>query len=320
MKRCARCQAAISSSELVMRARELVFHVACFTCALCHAPLSKGDHFGLREGAVLCRLHYEALPPHGGPHGGPHSPANHDGGCYSPAPPASFRTVPPSPQGMSPGGGGMPPGGLSGALPPGAAMMPMGPHGPMAGGGLPGLPGLPAGPDPTKLPFFNGGVPAVAPAGPRQKGRPRKRKPKELEGITAAMGDMGGDSYLDGPFGPGTPGLHGNSRSKRMRTSFKHHQLRTMKSYFAINHNPDAKDLKQLSQKTGLPKRVLQVWFQNARAKWRRLMLKQEGKGGDKCGGDSPGDMDHGFAGPLGGGPGGPHSPQFILGGSPLEC
>lgn len=38
-----------------------------------------------------------------------------------------------------------------------------------------------------------------------------------------------------------------------------------MKSYFAINHNPDAKDLKQLSQKTGLPKRVLQVWFQNAR-------------------------------------------------------
>lgn len=32
-----------------------------------------------------------------------------------------------------------------------------------------------------------------------------------------------------------------------------------MKSYFSINHNPDAKDLKQLSQKTSLPKRVLQV-------------------------------------------------------------
>jgi LIM homeobox protein 2/9 len=48
-------------------------------------------------------------------------------------------------------------------------------------------------------------------------------------------------------------------RTKRMRTSFKHHQLRTMKSYFAINQNPDAKDLKQLAQKTGLSKRVLQV-------------------------------------------------------------
>lgn len=63
-----------------------------------------------------------------------------------------------------------------------------------------------------------------------------------------------------GRGGPATPGIPGsNSRTKRMRTSFKHHQLRTMKSYFAINHNPDAKDLKQLSQKTGLPKRVLQV-------------------------------------------------------------
>lgn len=59
-------------------------------------------------------------------------------------------------------------------------------------------------------------------------------------------------------------------RQKRMRTSFKHHQLRVMKSYFELNHNPDAKDLKQLSQKTGLSKRVLQVWFQNARAKYRR--------------------------------------------------
>lgn len=59
-------------------------------------------------------------------------------------------------------------------------------------------------------------------------------------------------------FGRGGP-LSAASRAKRMRTSFKHHQLRTMKSYFAINHNPDAKDLKQLSQKTGLPKRVLQV-------------------------------------------------------------
>uniref|UniRef100_A0A8R1I8H6 Homeobox domain-containing protein n=1 Tax=Caenorhabditis japonica TaxID=281687 RepID=A0A8R1I8H6_CAEJA len=69
-------------------------------------------------------------------------------------------------------------------------------------------------------------------------------------------------------------GNHNNShqRSKRMRTSFKHHQLRAMKSYFALNHNPDAKDLKQLAAKTNLTKRVLQVWFQNARAKYRRGM------------------------------------------------
>lgn len=60
---------------------------------------------------------------------------------------------------------------------------------------------------------------------------------------------------------PGShPSAHSQQqRTKRMRTSFKHHQLRTMKSYFNVNQNPDAKDLKQLAQKTGLSKRVLQV-------------------------------------------------------------
>ncbi|KAH8854700.1 LIM/homeobox protein Lhx2 [Schistosoma japonicum] len=66
------------------------------------------------------------------------------------------------------------------------------------------------------------------------------------------------------------------TRQKRMRTSFKHHQLRTMKAYFSINHNPDVKDLKVLTEKTGLSKRVLQVWFQNARAKYRRNLVRQE--------------------------------------------
>uniref|UniRef100_A0A182NBK0 Homeobox domain-containing protein n=4 Tax=Anopheles TaxID=7164 RepID=A0A182NBK0_9DIPT len=97
-----------------------------------------------------------------------------------------------------------------------------------------------------------------------------------------------------------------------MRTSFKHHQLRTMKSYFAINHNPDAKDLKQLSQKTGLPKRVLQVWFQNARAKWRRMMMKQEGKIIDSDKGDGSLDLDgyvsHSPGSYIMGGPGSPSS------------
>ncbi|CEF61001.1 Protein apterous [Strongyloides ratti] len=73
-------------------------------------------------------------------------------------------------------------------------------------------------------------------------------------------------SFDDGDSGS----IDGGCKSKRMRTSFKHHQLRTMKAYFNLNHNPDSKDLKALAQKTGLTKRVLQVWFQNARAKHRR--------------------------------------------------
>lgn len=82
--------------------------------------------------------------------------------------------------------------------------------------------------------------------------------------VTVYVTDLNSDSYMDLTFGGsgghlgGSNGSH-HQRTKRMRTSFKHHQLRTMKTYFTVNHNPDAKDLKQLSQKTGLAKRVLQV-------------------------------------------------------------
>lgn len=68
-------------------------------------------------------------------------------------------------------------------------------------------------------------------------------------------------TYDSSVASPASSTGHQNQRTKRMRTSFKHHQLRTMKSYFAINQNPDAKDLKQLAQKTGLSKRVLQVFI-----------------------------------------------------------
>ena len=51
----------------------------------------------------------------------------------------------------------------------------------------------------------------------------------------------------------------GQAKTKRARTSFKHHQLRIMKGHFQINQNPDSRELKMLSQKTGLDKKVLQV-------------------------------------------------------------
>ncbi|CAF1035235.1 unnamed protein product [Adineta ricciae] len=72
-------------------------------------------------------------------------------------------------------------------------------------------------------------------------------------------------------------------RTKRNRTSFKHHQLRIMKTFFAQNHNPDSKGLKILSQKTQLSKRVLQVWFQNARAKLRRGLIQEQENKQDKA-------------------------------------
>ncbi|XP_068235940.1 homeobox protein goosecoid-2-like [Palaemon carinicauda] len=111
-------------------------------------------------------------------------------------------------------------------------------------------------------------LPAALRAHPTVRGRDGDRRGGSRDGPGGELSHLDGYRY-DQQGG-------GQNRTKRMRTSFKHHQLRTMKSYFNLNQNPDAKDLKQLAQKTGLSKRVLQVWFQNARAKWRRNMLKQE--------------------------------------------
>ncbi|XP_029110334.1 LIM/homeobox protein Lhx9 isoform X2 [Scleropages formosus] len=214
VQRCARCHLGISASEMVMRARDSVYHLGCFTCSTCGRTLTTGDHFGMKDSAVYCRAHFEALLQ------------------------GDFRPQLGYPELGAKGGAGA-----------------------------------------VGLPYFNG-------TGTVQKGRPRKRK-------SPAMGvDMGSYSsgcneneadHLDRDQQPYPP----SQKTKRMRTSFKHHQLRTMKSYFAINHNPDAKDLKQLAQKTGLTKRVLQVWFQNARAKFRRNVLRQENGGVDKADGTS---------------------------------
>lgn len=216
VKRCTRCHQGITANELVMRAKDLVFHINCFTCASCNKTLTTGDQFGMQDDLIYCRTDYEII---------------FQGDYFSRMHPA-----------------------------------------------------LPC-PNNGHIPFYNGVGTAV------QKGRPRKRKNHVIDhdGCPPGMGlghgdgpDRGGDLMIqDGGYGSQPP-----PRQKRVRTSFKHHQLRTMKSYFALNHNPDAKDLKQLAQKTGLSKRVLQVWFQNARAKYRRNVLKSDsdktGQGGSQ--------------------------------------
>uniref|UniRef100_A0A673C7X5 LIM/homeobox protein Lhx9 n=1 Tax=Sphaeramia orbicularis TaxID=375764 RepID=A0A673C7X5_9TELE len=89
------------------------------------------------------------------------------------------------------------------------------------------------------------------------EGRPRKRKSPAM-GIDIPSYNTGCNENDTDHLDRDQQAYPPTQKTKRMRTSFKHHQLRTMKSYFAINHNPDAKDLKQLAQKTGLTKRVLQ--------------------------------------------------------------
>ena len=59
-------------------------------------------------------------------------------------------------------------------------------------------------------------------------------------------------------------------KSKRSRTTFSEDQLKVLQANFNLDSNPDGQDLERIAQQTGLSKRVIQVWFQNARSRQKK--------------------------------------------------
>ena len=235
-----------------MKARHCIFHLDCFRCTNCEVVLRKGDLFGMFDDVLYCRMHFEqvnqqqvaaaaalGLPPSAPPPPGLHHPpasANAGdpetaaGGMFS----SSFPPGPPPPGSYQP--------------PPGHHFEPgWGPHPPPP----PPPPGVefpptvgPGSASPGDFPFENNNEPLK---------KRRGRKKRKVETFAAMNG------YMEGGFPGGPHDGAGSSKTKRARTSFKHHQLRIMKAHFQINQNPDSRELKMLSQKTCLDKKVLQV-------------------------------------------------------------
>merc|ERR1739844_197981 len=72
-----------------------------------------------------------------------------------------------------------------------------------------------------------------------------------------------------------------NSNNKRFRTQMSGVQVKIMKAIFEAYKTPTMTECSTMGREIGLQKRVVQVWFQNARAKEKRARLQlQQATGG----------------------------------------
>ncbi|XP_063310951.1 zinc finger homeobox protein 2 [Pelobates fuscus] len=105
-------------------------------------------------------------------------------------------------------------------------------------------------------------------------------------------GDISDDSGSDlGPTSPGKSGINsegmlGSSGARRYRTQMSSLQLRILKACYSEYRTPSMQECDCLGGEIGLQKRVVQVWFQNARAKEKKARL--QGLGGTSSTGEGP--------------------------------
>ncbi|XP_041101871.1 zinc finger homeobox protein 4-like [Polyodon spathula] len=86
------------------------------------------------------------------------------------------------------------------------------------------------------------------------------------------------DPSSPSPFGANNPfksSKYGGERlgNKRFRTQMSNLQLKLLKTCFNDYRTPTMQECEMLGNEIGLPKRVVQVWFQNARAKEKKFKL-----------------------------------------------
>ncbi|XP_027775894.2 zinc finger homeobox protein 2 [Marmota flaviventris] len=113
---------------------------------------------------------------------------------------------------------------------------------------------------------------------------PSKASP-ESEACSPSAGDLSDSSASslaepESPSGGTSGGLGGGSGipdgmgQRRYRTQMSSLQLKIMKACYEAYRTPTMQECEVLGEEIGLPKRVIQVWFQNARAKEKKAKLQ----------------------------------------------
>ena len=58
---CSNCAQQIPADEMVMRSQTAVYHLKCFTCVQCNAPLNPGDKYSFVNGSLFCEHEFPKL-------------------------------------------------------------------------------------------------------------------------------------------------------------------------------------------------------------------------------------------------------------------
>ncbi|XP_007536584.1 zinc finger homeobox protein 2 [Erinaceus europaeus] len=163
----------------------------------------------------------------------------------------------------------------------------------------------PAGtPAATPLPFLPPGKEASAPTletplplappppASEEEGPEVAKASPESEACSPSAGDLSDSSAssLAEPESPGAGGTGGGPGGgvgvpdgmgqRRYRTQMSSLQLKIMKACYEAYRTPTMQECEVLGEEIGLPKRVIQVWFQNARAKEKKAKLQGVPAGG----------------------------------------
>jgi len=115
--------------------------------------------------------------------------------------------------------------------------------------------------------------------GPSPKTPPLADSSTERDALNDSEGSVSGDPTDDPSQGFKSEDGSNGAKRRGPRTTIKAKQLEILKVAFDQTPKPTRHIREQLAKDTGLPMRVIQVWFQNKRSKERR-MKQLAGRGG----------------------------------------
>ncbi|XP_015117803.1 LIM/homeobox protein Lhx5 isoform X2 [Diachasma alloeum] len=241
--KCSGCMQGISPQDLVRKARDKVFHLNCFTCLVCRKQLSTGEElYVLDDNKFVCKNDYLSGKPLPDAH---HAHGHHE----SPILPT--------------GGDSLMGSGSEDEDDDGSGHH----HHHAGGGGHLGGHGVGPGSASDQSVVHGGDLPLGSDSCKQEDSEDQG----SLDGDPETRDSQTENKSPDGGAGGGSGDGGAGSKRRGPRTTIKAKQLEILKTAFSATPKPTRHIREQLAKETGLPMRVIQVWFQNKRSKERRL-------------------------------------------------